>query len=284
MMEHMSVPLGITGSTGRVGGMVARQLHQAGRELRLIVRDPSRAPQYDGADVWEASYADEAASLGALEGIETLLMVSAAESKERVAEQFTFVDAAAKAGVRHIVYTSFYGASPDSVFTLARDHFATEERIRQSGMTYTFLRDNLYLDFLPRMAGQDGVIRGPAGDGRLSAVAQEDVAAAAAAVLLEPGEHQDETYHLTGMEAITLADAAEIITRRTGRKVTYYDETLDEAYESRASYGAEDWQVEAWVSTYTAIAAGEMDGVYGDIHQLIGRWPKHLEDLLIELP
>ena len=279
-MDRMTAPLGITGSTGRVGGMVARMVNEAGRQMRLIVRDPDRAPRYDGVDVWQASYRDEAASLGALEGIETLFMVSAAENKERVAEHFAFVDTAARAGVQHVVYTSFYGASPDSVFTLGRDHFATEERIRQSGMSYTFLRDNLYANFLPMMTGEDGVIRGPAGDGRLSAVAQEDVASVAATVLLEPGDHQDSTYHLTGPVAFTLAEAAETITKVTGRPVRYHDETLEEAYDSRAPYGAEDWQVEAWVSTYTAIAAGETDGVSGDIEQVTGRPPYSLEDVL----
>jgi uncharacterized protein YbjT (DUF2867 family) len=280
----MSTPLGITGSTGRVGGLVATALADARRELRLIVRDPSRAPAYEHADVWEASYRDEAASVGALDGVDVLFMVSAAENKDRVSEHFTFVDAAEKAGVRHIVYTSFYGASPDSVFTLGRDHFATEERIRQSGMSYTFLRDNLYANFLPMMTGEDGVLRGPAGHGRLSAVAQEDVAAVATAVLLDPGEHQDETYHLTGPEAFTLSEAAETITRVTGRAVSYHDETVEEAYASRASYGAEDWQVDAWVSTYTAIAAGEMDGVSPDVERLVGRTPYSLEDLLRGVP
>jgi len=264
--------------------MVAAQLAEAGRPMRLIVRDASRAPSYPDTEVREATYGDGPAALGALEGIETLLMVSAAENKERVAEHFTFVDAAVQAGLRHIVYTSFYGASPKSVFTLGRDHYATEEHISASGMTYTFLRDNLYANFLPLMTGDDGVIRGPAGDGRLSAVAQEDVAAVAAAVLLDPAAHANATYHLTGPEALSLAEAAAIVSRVTGRDVSYYDESLDEAYQSRASYGAEDWQVEAWVSTYTAIAQGEMDGVSGDVELVTGRPPYSLEDLLRGLP
>ncbi len=115
-------------------------------------------------------------------------------------------------------------------------------------------------------------------------MAQEDVAAVAAAVLLDPVAHQDATYDLTGPEALTLAEAAEIITRVTGRPVSFHDETLEEAYASRASYGAEDWQVEAWVSTYTAIAAGETDGVSGDVEQILGRAPYSLEQLLRGLP
>ncbi len=137
----------------------------------------------DGAVVVPCSYDDRAAAVAALDGVTTLLMVSASESADRLDQHRTFVDAAAEAGVEQVVYTSFAGAAPDCTFTLGRDHWATEEHLRASGLRHTFLRDNFYLDFLPLMAGEDGVIRGPAGDGRLSAVARADIAAAAVAVL-----------------------------------------------------------------------------------------------------
>jgi NAD(P)H dehydrogenase (quinone) len=85
--------------------------------------------------------------------------------------------------VAHLVYISFYGAAPDATFTLARDHWQTEQHIRERGLTFTFLRDNLYADFIPLMPGADGVIRGPAGDGRVAAVAQDDIADVATATL-----------------------------------------------------------------------------------------------------
>jgi uncharacterized protein YbjT (DUF2867 family) len=150
-------------------------------------------------------------------------MVSAAESATRLQEHLDFVDAAAAAGVEHIVYTSFARASRQSTFLLGRDHARTEEHIRASGMAFTFLRDNIYANFLPLMAGEDGVIRGPAGQGRLAAVAQEDVAAVAATVLLDPAAHVDATYELSGPEAFTLAEAAATLTRLTGKEVRYLD-------------------------------------------------------------
>ncbi|MGA9749528.1 MAG: NAD(P)H-binding protein, partial [Nocardioides sp.] len=170
--------LGVTGSTGRLGGRVARLLAASGVSQRLLVRNASRAPQLDGATTATMTYDDGRAVLGACAGIETLLMVSAAESANRLEEHLAFVDAAAAAGVRHVVYVSFYGAAPDATFTLARDHFHTEEHIKASGMAWTLVRDNLYLDFFPLLAGEDGAIRGPAGDGRAAAVTQDDVAAA----------------------------------------------------------------------------------------------------------
>ena len=164
--------LAVTGSTGHLGGLVARQLADAGSTQRLLVRDPGRAPELNGAVPAVVTYADPVLAKAALDGVKTLLMVSAAEAEDRLHQHCTFVDAAAAAGVQHVVYTSFFGAAEDSIFTLGRDHFATEERIRASGMDYTFLRDNFYLDFLPLLAGADGVIRGPAGGGVLAAVAR----------------------------------------------------------------------------------------------------------------
>jgi NAD(P)H dehydrogenase (quinone) len=197
-----------------------------------------------------------------------------------VAQHYAFVDAAVAAGVRRLVYTSFASAAPDATFTLARDHFATERYIRASGLAFTFLRDNLYLDFIPLLAGPDGVIRGPAGDGRVAAVARDDIADVAVEVLAAAGAHDGATYLLTGGEAMTLSEAAETLRRHTGREVRYEPETLAEAYASRAGYGAPDWQVDAWVSTYTAIAAGELATVSDDVPRLLGRPATTLAELL----
>jgi len=277
----MSRPtLAVTGSTGAVGGMVARDLAGRGVAQRLLVRSPERAPDLGGAVVAVCTYGDREAARAALEGVETLLMVSAAENADRLREHRTFVDAAADAGVRHVVYTSFAGAAPDCTFTLGRDHWATEEHIRSRGLTHTFLRDNFYLDFLPLMTGEDGVIRGPAGDGRMAGVARADVARSAAAVLLDPAAHADTTYTMTGPQALTLTEAAAILGEVTGREVTFHDETVEEAYESRRRWEAPQWQYDAWVSTYTAIRAGEVAEVSDDVRRLTGRAPLSLRDLL----
>jgi NAD(P)H dehydrogenase (quinone) len=274
--------LAVTGSTGQLGALVARLLAQAGSAQRLLVRDAARAPELDGAVPFVTTYADQERTRAALVGVKTLFMVSAAEAEDRLQQHYAFVDAAAAAGVQHIVYTSFFGAAADATFTLGRDHFATEERIKASGMDYTFLRDNFYLDFLPLLAGEDGVIRGPAGDGVMAAVARSDVARSAVAVLRDPALHVGRTYNLTGPENISLTRGAYILTARTGRTVSFHNETLEEAYASRASYGAPPWQVDAWVSTYTAIAAGELAGPTSDVHELTGREPLSLEQFLAE--
>jgi NAD(P)H dehydrogenase (quinone) len=271
--------IALTGVTGHVGSRVRELLTDARQPLVLLARTPAKVTAGPGDEVRACDFADPDGAAQALTGVDTLLMVSASEAADRLDQHRAFVRAAAAARVRHVVYTSFQGAAPDCTFTLGRDHWATEQAIREAGLGFTFLRDSFYADFLPLMA-QDGVIRGPAGDGRVAAVARADVAAAAAAVLADPEAHAGTAYDLTGPEALTLAEAAAVIAEVTGSPTRYLDETLAEAYASRASYRAPDWQVDAWVSTYTAIAAGEVSAVSDDVPRLTGRPATSLRDLL----
>ncbi|MEV8425774.1 SDR family oxidoreductase [Streptomyces niveus] len=270
----------VTGSTGRLGGRVARRLAAAGVVQTLLARDPGRAPRLPGAVAVPGSYGDREAVVRALRGVDRLLMVSAAETADRVDTHRVFVDAAVEAGVGHLVYISFYGAAPDATFTLARDHWHTEQHIRACGVPFTFLRDNLYADFMPGLVGDDGVIRGPAGEGRAAVVAQDDIADAATAVLTGAPDHTGATYDLTGPEALTLGEIATVLTGTTGRTVSYQPESVAEAYRTRASYGAPDWQLDAWVSTYTAIAAGELAEVSDCVPRLTGRPATPLADVV----
>ncbi|WP_308465590.1 NmrA family NAD(P)-binding protein [Rathayibacter soli] len=286
--------IALTGSTGHIGGIVARTLaldaaHRGrlvevvGRpSLRLVARELSRVPRLDGVELARADYADAAAVRQALAEVDIVFMVSATESADRLAAHRSFIQAAAQAGVRHLVYTSFVGAGNAAGFTLAHDHGLTEQAIRESGMTFTFLRDNFYLDLLPFFADEAGVIRGPAGEGRAAAVARADVADAVVAILNEPAAHENAVYELTGREALTFAELACRVSAATGRSVTFHNETVAEAYASRqATYpDAEQWQLDAWVSTYTAIADGELERVTGDVQALTGHQPRLLEDVL----
>jgi uncharacterized protein YbjT (DUF2867 family) len=286
-MDPVTPRVAVTGATGQLGGAVAAALSGAGLAQRLLVRSPARAPALPGAEIVVAGYADGDAARAALTGIDTVFMVSGAEEPGRLAAHRTFIDAAAAAGVTRIVYTSFLGAAPDATFTLARDHWHTEQHIRSSGRRFTFLRDNFYADQFLLFAGDDGVLLGPGGDGRVSAVARRDVADVAVAVLLaalhgpaDGSPHDGHTYDLTGPEALSLAEVARIITEVTGRPMRYEPETLAHAYASRATYGAPDWQVEAWVSTYTAIARGELSRVSGDVERVSGHPATSLRQLL----
>jgi NAD(P)H dehydrogenase (quinone) len=275
----------VTGVTGGLGGRVARRLAERGVGQRLVARDPGRAPELAGAEVAAGSYDDLDSLRRAFDGAGTLFMVSASEDPDRLRLHANVVGAATDAGVERVVYTSFFGAAPDCSFTFGRDHWHTEELIKGGGLRFTMLRDNLYLDFLPLMVGADGVIRGPAGDGRVAAVARDDIADVAAAVLLEGGDrHDGRSYDLTGPEALTMAEAAQRLSELAGRTVTYHPETLEEAYASRASYGAPDWEVDGWVTTYVAIANGELEAVSGDVAAVAGHPPMGLDDFLRRNP
>jgi NAD(P)H dehydrogenase (quinone) len=272
--------IGVTGATGGLGGRVARRLADQGVEQRLLVRDAARAPRLEHATAVEfGGYDDTAGMRRALDGIETLLFVSAAEDPDRVALHRGAVDAAVAAGVERIVYTSFVAAGPESTFTFGRDHFHTEEHIKRSGVAYTVLRDNIYIDFIPLLCGADGVIRGPAGEGRVAAVARDDIADVAAAVLTGEG-HEGQAYDLTGPEAFTLTEAAAELSRITGRPVTFEDESVEAAFESRRPSGAPDYMIEGWVTTYTAIAAGDLEAVSDCVERFCDREPQRLGDWL----
>jgi uncharacterized protein YbjT (DUF2867 family) len=274
--------IAVTGATGAIGGRVARSLARHGSTLRLIARDVRRAPSL-GVDVAQASYDDEQAMRRALDGVHTLFFVSASEDAHRVRLHTTVVDAAVAAGVERVVYLSFLNAAADCTFTFARDHWATEQRIRHSGLRHTFLRDATYADFVPGLAGADRVIRGPAGDGAFTPVAQDDVAAAASAVLLSD-RYDGDTLDLTGPERLTMTDVAAVLTEASGKPVRYEQETVEQAYASRASYGAPQFELDGWVSTYTAIAAGELDVLSPAVRMVTGREPLSLRAVIEARP
>jgi NAD(P)H dehydrogenase (quinone) len=272
--------IAVTGASGHVGSRVATRLAAKGARQRLIVRDQSRAPAVDGAEISVASgYMAGDELRAALEGAHTVFLIPARESAIRVAEHISAIDAAVAAGVERIVYLSFGGAAPDAIFTLARDHYATEQHIRTTGVPFTFLRMNIYLDFIPSMVSPAGVITGPAGEGRVAAVLRDDIADAAAAVLTSNG-HDGKTYDLTGLEAFTATEAAALMSRASGKPINFHNESVEEAYASRAAYAAPDWEVAGWVTSYTAIAGGQLETVTDGVRRLAGHEPMTLAEYL----
>ena len=274
--------IGITGVTGKLGSYVADLVDKKGIASIHLARSPERATVYASAEIRKMVYANTPEVVEALKGIDVLLMVSARENPERVEEHKSFLDAAKLAGVQHIVYTSFYGADEKATFTLSRDHAQTEAYIKKLGFTYTFLRDNFYLDFFIDIALENGEIRGPAGRGRVSAVARKDTSRVAAEILLNPKEWENQTLNLTGPEDLSMEEIVALLSKETGNAITYVDESVEEAYESRKKWPAQTWEYDAWVSTYTAIKAGEQAGVSTDVEKVLGRPAMSLIDVLKE--
>ena len=274
--------IGITGVTGNLGSYVADLVDKKGIASVHLARSPERAKVYASAEIRRMSYTNSPEVVEALKGIDALFMVSARENPERVKEHKEFLDAAKLAGVQHIVYTSFYGADEKATFTLSRDHAQTEAYIKELGFTYTFLRDNFYLDFLLDIALENGEIRGPAGSGKVSAVARKDTSSVAAEILLHAKKWENQTLNLTGPEDLYMEEIVELLSKNTDKTITYVDESVEEAFESRKKWPAQTWEYDAWVSTYTAIKAGEQAGVSADVEKVLGRPAMSLIDVLKE--
>ncbi|WP_093959131.1 SDR family oxidoreductase [Streptococcus porcinus] len=272
--------IAITGVTGKLGGYLATRLAHIGIESRHLARRPQNAKVYDNAEIFQSFYDDSQITIQSLTGIEVLFMVSAREGRSRLDEHKAFLRAAQKAGVKHVIYTSFIDARSDSTFTLARDHASTEAYIKELGFSYTFLRDNFYQDIFLEMAEQSSLLRGPAGIGKVSAVLRSDVAAVALKILQNPENWVNQSLNLTGPQALTLEAMARLLSHYLGKEVTYYDETVEEAYEWCKQWPVEDWQYDAWVSTYIAIAKDELSQISNDIERVLGRPATSLEEYL----
>lgn len=281
--RHMSGLIAVTGATGRIGRRVVRHLVEEGAAVRALGRDREKLAMSPADDTRTAAYEDAAAMRAALDGADSLFLVSAHEAPDRVRTHATAVDAALAAGVRRIVYLSYLNAAPHATFTFARDHWHTEQHIRATGVPFTFLRDSTYQADLAAMTSPEGVLRGPAGDGRVGAVTHDDVAGSATAVLLGDG-HDGATYDLTGPEALSFAEIAAALSRASGREVVYRPETRDEAYASRAAHQAPDWELDGWVTSYEAVATGEMADVSDDVRVLTGHPPQAFADYLAAHP
>ena len=259
----------ITGATGHVGRGVAHILSERNVRLRLMGRDVSRLPQI-GAECVAADYDDPQSLDRAFEGIERAFIVSGyAEPGKRSTLHKNAFDAAAKAGVRHIVYLSFLSASPSSLFPMGRDHFWSEEHLRATGLPFTSLRDSFYMDLIPEMFNDKGIMLGPAGDGRVSWVAREDVIRVVASVLENP-VGKEGIFDITGPESLTLQETAEQMALLTGRELRYENESVQAGREWRRQLGAPAWEVETWLGSYEAIAAGELARVSDAVRDLTG--------------
>ena len=275
--------IAVTGVTGNLGGIVSRLCKENGIKVRNLARNKEKAEKMGFSDVFKSSYDKSEDTIKSLEGIDVLFMVSGSENPDRVQQHKDFIDSAKTAGVSHIVYLSFYNASKNSIFTLGRDHYATEEYIKENGFKYIFLRDNFYADFFVDMCREYGEIKGPAENGKVSAVVRSDVSEVAAKILENPEKWENQTLNMTGPEELTMEEITKLASKYLGKEIKYIPETVDEAYESRKIWKAEQWEYDSWVSTYTAIAEGEQAGVSNDIEKVLGRKATSLTEYLEKL-
>jgi uncharacterized protein YbjT (DUF2867 family) len=268
----MSEVILVTGALGNTGKPLVNLLHESGAPVRAMVRsrgDLAKLP--DGVQHVVADFDDAESIAAALEGINTAYLVTPSSSRAQT-QQEAFVTQAARSGVRHIVKLSQLAAAEGSPVRFLRYHAAVERQIRESGVGFTFLRPNLYLQGLLAMADsvrEQGKFFAPIGDARVSAVDVRDIAAAAAAALIEPG-HLGKTYTITGPAAVTHAEIAAAISEATGHRVTFID-VEPQIFADTLRGLLPDWQIDGLIEDYAHYARGEASEISSSVMDLTGR-------------
>ena len=278
--------IAITGAAGHLGRRTAQLVldRVPPGEVVLITRRPDAIADLAdaGATVRHGDF-DEPASLpAAFAGVDRVLLISTDVLGNRVAQHTAAIEAAAAAGVGHVIYTSIVNAGSELPLVVSHEHGATEQAIRDRGLRWTALRNGLYAEFqlgAAARAAASGQLVHNSGDGATAYVSREDCAAAAAAVLATDG-HEDRAYDITGPELVTQARLAALVADITGRPVTAVAIDDDAATQGLVAAGVPAEAAAAYASFGTAIREGVLDGVSPAVEDLTGRAPRSLRDVL----
>jgi len=280
----------ITGAGGKLGKCVAAEIARLGAasSTRLATRDPAKlaACAAQGFEVVRTDYDDANSLEAALPGTQTmLLMTGNGLTADRIRQDKASMDAAEKAGVQRIVYTSFVNPHRDSKYVWASVYAETEPYLKASGMEYTILRMCPYCSNLGLLIGQakaTGVFTIPGAEGRVAYVRHDDLGAATAAALLQ-SSHKNKIYELTGSEAFDGAGVAGLLSQALGRDIVSGAASPEEFGAYLRSVHVPEFIIEGLLSSYSAAAAGEYASVSEDIKKLSGRAAGSLRDYIRDL-
>ncbi len=273
----------VTGASGHVGGLTAQALAARGVPMRLLVRDPARAPELPGAEVVAADYRDADSLARALGEGDRVFMVSMhAFPKQRIALHRSFIEAAARQGVAHVTYLSFINPSPDATFVHATSHAATEEMLRQSGLPFSAIRNGMYADEIPGWFDSEGVCRYPVGDGRLTFSYRPELAEAIAVTLTDEAMAEASSTSRRPTRS-SMAELAEIASQVTGKTYRYEPPDRDAWRAERLARGRDEEEIDATLSSFDAQRLGELDLVSDDFRALTGRDPLTVDEVIERL-
>jgi NAD(P)H dehydrogenase (quinone) len=265
--------IGITGATGQLGRIVVSKLKEKvpANNIIALVRSTGKAADL-GVEAREADYDQPETLETALNGIETLLLISSSEVGKRATQHQNVINAAKKAGVKRIVYTSLLHADTTSI-SLATEHLATEAALKESGIPYTVLRNGWYTEnYAGSIPGAiaGGALLGSAGDGKISAASRNDYAEAAVVVLTSEG-HQGKVYELAGDEAFTLTDLAADISQQSGKNIPYNNLPEGEYATILAGFGIPEGFAQVIAGWDVGISKGDLFDDSKQLSSLIGR-------------
>lgn len=274
--------IGVTGATGQLGQLVIEKLKSAipAENIVALVRNPEKAAAL-GVETRPFDYTKKESLSDELKGIDKLLLISGNEIGQRLPQHLAVIEAAVKAGVKHLFYTSLLHADK-SPLSLATEHFATEEAIKKSGLTYTFLRNGWYTENYSgsaKGAVNAGAFIGCAGEGRISSAARKDYAEAATVVLTGEG-YENKTLELAGDGAYSLSELASEISLQTGTFVPYNNLTEAQYSDILKSFGLPSGLAEMLANSDTGASKG---GLYDDsktLSKLINRPTTTLSEVL----
>ena len=270
----------ITGATGSNGTEIVKRLASRNVQVRAMVRNRDRASAIavPNVEVVEGDFDRSATLLSALADVERAFLLT--NSSERAeAQQIAFIDAARRSGVKHIVKLSQFEADASSPVRFLRYHAAVEAALQASGIAYTFLRPNLFmqglLNFRSTIATQSAFYAA-VGNAKVSAVDTRDIAEVAVAALTEAG-HEGKIYELTGPQALTHAEMAERLSAVLGRRITFVDISPEAMRDTLLGLGFPVWQADGLLEDYAHYRRNEAAAVKPGVHNAIGKDPRSFE-------
>ncbi len=265
--------IAITGATGQLGRLVVEKLKQkvSAGSIVALVRSVEKAHDL-GVEVREADYEKPQTLTPALQGVDTLLLISGSEIGKRAAQHKNVIDAAKQTGVRYIVYTSLLHADTTSI-SIADEHVITETNLKAASIPYTVLRNGWYTEnYAGTIPGAiaSGAYIGSAGEGKISAATRADFAEAAVRVLTTKG-HEGKIYELAGDEPFTLSELAAEISRQKGKNIPYKNLPQADYAAALKGFGLPEGLAHAIAGWDVAISKGDLFEDSRQLSKLIGR-------------
>jgi NAD(P)H dehydrogenase (quinone) len=291
----------VTGATGNfaTGAITGLLKVMDPNDLILFSRKPEKLAHYKemGCDTRFGDYEKPESLPAALKGADKVMMISGHHVGHRIPQHTACINAAKQVGVKHIVYTSYFGSDEDNTALVCQDHYGTEKVLKASGLAFTIMRDGLYMDtagnaMIPGSYAYGNWVHA-AGDGKISLVDRRDVFACAVAILTTPG-HEFKTYNITGDELFSFEDIAKIAWDITGNKFEMLSSTEDDFYRlwmSRGiprdasqefNVGGFEWCCDDMISFEREVRVGKFAILSHDIEKLLGRPAKTLKDFMLE--